>query len=72
MPLDLVDEVSALLPSKNDIRADDDERREVGKHANHDQKSHGNCTGGPYAAQLASVSESDLDPANLRPAAAGT
>jgi hypothetical protein len=43
----------------------------VEKHADHDQKSHGNwARSGPYAAQLASVSESDLDPANLRPAAA--
>jgi len=46
VPFDLVDEVSALLPSKNDIQADRDERQKVGKHASHDQKSHGNWATG--------------------------
>lgn len=41
VPLDLVDEVSALLPSKNEIKADSDRRYELGKHANHNQKDHG-------------------------------
>lgn len=62
VPLGLVDEVSVLLPSKNDIQADREERRKVAKHAEHDQKTHGNwARQGPYQGPTMDKYFHDLD-----------